>query len=331
MEFLPTVDPGDNLVVEWNEMFSMGVGDLRQAPYGELPPGNYAFHVQGVDIFGVPTGMEALLKVIVPPPFWRMPWFWGVVFMGITAMMFGAGRYAVRHKMRREMLRLEHQQELERERVRIAHDIHDDLGVRITRIALLTAVAEVNSTYSEKARADFGRVSQMSRELVSALYETVWAVNPENDNLDALGNYLCQMIHQLCEQAKLSCRLRVPELPSDVQVASQLRHNVILAVKEAINNIIKHARATEVAFQVTFERDILTISITDNGSGFDAANRMMGNGNGLSNMKLRLEAVGGRCNIETSEGKGTTILMHVTARLVESPGEKSTLPREAGI
>jgi signal transduction histidine kinase len=107
-----------------------------------------------------------------------------------------------------------------------------------------------------------------------------------------------------------------------VQVASQLRHNVILAVKEAINNIIKHASASEVAFQVTFERDVITISINDNGSGFDTANRAIGNG--LGNMKLRLEGIGGRCNIESSAGKGTTILMHVTARPVDFHAEKDT-------
>jgi len=181
---------------------------------------------------------------------------------------------------------------------------------------------------SSSARSEFDRISQMARDTVSALYETVWAVNPENDNLDALGNYLCQMVHQLCAQAKLSCRLHVPELPRDVQVASQLRHNVILAVKEAINNIIKHASASEVAFQVTFDRHVLTISIYDNGSGFDTANRMMGNG--LGNMKLRLEAIGGRCNIESSAGRGTTILMHVTARQADSHGEKHS-SRESGI
>src|SRR4029078_6810005 len=135
---------------------------------------------------------------------------------------------------------------LENERLRIAQDLHDDFGARGTEISIASALAKKKPNRPDTARGGFARISTLSRDLVTALYETVWAVNPENDNLDALGNYLCQMVHQLCEQAKLSCRLRVPELPRDVQVASQLRHNVILAVKEAINNIIKHASATEV-------------------------------------------------------------------------------------
>jgi signal transduction histidine kinase len=117
--------------------------------------------------------------------------------------------------------------------------------------------------------------------------------------------------------------LRIPELPRDVQVASQLRHNIILAVKETVNNIIKHASASEVAFQVTFEGDLLTISISDNGSGFDTANQLTGNG--LANMKQRLEAIGGRCKIESSTGKGTTILMHVAARAANSRREMHSL------
>ncbi len=151
--------------------------------------------------------------------------------------------------------------------------------------------------------------------MVSALYETVWAVNPENDNLDALGNYLCQMINQLCDQAQLRCRLHVPSLPPDVQLASQMRHDIILAVKEATHNIIKHARATEVSFRLTFANNVLTIAIHDNGVGFDSASNA--DGNGLINMKRRLENLGGRCVVESRPGQGTTITLRVTARAVD--------------
>src|SRR5262249_56939930 len=177
-------------------------------------------------------------KFVVSPPFWKTAWFWGAMSAIFIGAVLGLARYVTWHRMRRELLVLKSQQELERERLRIAQDIHDDLGARVTQISLLSAMAQDNPGVSSAASSEFNRISQMARDTVSALYETVWAVNPENDNLDALGNYLCQMVHQLCEQAKLSCRLRVPDLPSDVQVASQLRHNVILAVKEAINNII---------------------------------------------------------------------------------------------
>ena len=230
----------------------------------------------------------------------------------IALAIFGTGRYVTWNKMRREMAHLRVQQELERERLRIARDIHDDLGVRITRIALLTAVGEVNSSYSEKARADFGRVSQMSRELVSALYETVWAVNPENDNLDALGNYLCQMINRLCEQSEFRSRFYVADLPKDVQISSPARNNISMAVKEAVHNVIKHAHASELVVRIEFASNLLKISLKDDGRGFQLAGQR--DGHGLTNMKGRMESIGGQCLIESEPGKGTTVHLQLTIR-----------------
>ncbi len=301
----PVVTPGDDLVVEWNEMYSLGMGDFRFARYDNLLPGTYNFRVEEVDIFGKPTGVEASLGVLVPPPFWRMPWFWGAVVVGIMAAAFGAWRYLAWYGIRREMLKLKSQQALERERLRIAHDIHDDLGARVTQISLLSAMSVDNPAFPEKARAEFDKISRMTRELVSALYETVWAVNPENDNLDALGNYLCQMVNQLCERFQFRCRFHMSELPREIQVSSQTRHNISMAVKEAIHNVIKHAKASEVVINIALTGNLLSVSVQDDGRGFmpDAHPP----GNGLTNMKRRLEDIGGKCFVESQPGKGATV------------------------
>jgi signal transduction histidine kinase len=306
----PKVAPGDNLVLEWNEMFSMGVSDLHQANYGKLPAGSYSFRVEEVNIFGMPTGLGASMNVLVRPAVWRRAWFWSAASIAIAMAIFGTGRYVTWNKMRREMAQLRVQQELERERLRIARDIHDDLGVKITRIALLTAVAEGNSSYSEKARSDFGRVSEMSRELVSALYETVWAVNPENDNLDALGNYLCQMINRLCEQSEFRTRFYVADLPKDIQISSPARNNISMAVKEAVHNVIKHAGASELVVRIEFANNVLKILLKDDGRGFEQSSQ--GGGNGLTNMKQRMESIGGQCLIEGEPGKGTSVHLQFT-------------------
>ncbi len=321
----PAVNPGDDLVVEWNEMFSMGVGHLLTAKYDNLRFGTYKFMVQELDIFGKPTGAEASLSVLVPPPFWRMPWFWGAALVGITAAVFGAWRYLAWYRIRREMSQLKGQQALERERLRIAHDIHDDLGARVTQISLLSAMSVDNPAFPEKARADFDRISTMSRELVSALYETVWAVNPENDNLDALGNYLCQMLNQLCERSQFRCRFHVLDLPREMLVSSQTRHNITMAVKEAVHNVIKHADASELVMHMAFTGNLLAISIKDNGRGFAPNGHLAGNG--LANMKRRLEDVGGKCFIESQPGKGATVHIELVIKLAGKNGQPQPLQR----
>jgi signal transduction histidine kinase len=144
---------------------------------------------------------------------------------------------------------------------------------------------------------------------VSALYETVWTVDPENDNLDELGNYICQIVNQLCERAQFRCRFYVVDLPSDVQVSSQTRHNISMAVQEAVHNVIKHAGAAEVTIDIKFTNDLLTVTVRDDGGGFKPVGDS--GGNGLINIKKRLSDIGGNCIIESQLGKGTTIQMSV--------------------
>jgi signal transduction histidine kinase len=244
-----------------------------------------------------------------------------VIFVAASA---AGARYRTAYKLRRELQRLEQQRELEQERLRIARDIHDDLGARVTQISLLSAMAPDHPGFPQNARADFDRISRMSRDLVSALYETVWAVNPENDNLSALGNYLRQVTSQLCELAQLRCRLYIPALPRDVLVSSQTRHNITMAVKEAVHNAIKHASASEVTVRVTFAESWLTVSIQDNGCGFQAAG--LPSGNGLANMKRRLEDLGGNCVVESQPGRGTSVHLRLMIGSAEPNDSQKAFP-----
>lgn len=309
MDSAPKVVPGEHLVVEWNEMFSIGIGDAGTAYYNSLPSGSYQFEVEETTAMGMPTGNAAQLALVVPEPFWKKAWFSGAVGLMLVSMIAAVSRYIVWRRTRQEMLHLKSQRALEQERLRIAHDIHDDLGARVTQISLLSGMAQKNESLPEKARTDFDRISQMSRDLISALYETVWAVNPENDNLDALGNYLCQMVNQMCEPARLSCRLDVQDLPKDIQVSSQIRHNITLAVKESLHNVIKHAKATEVVMCITFDGMFLLITIRDNGLGFESGDPT--SGNGLKNIRLRLGSIGGVSSVESHPGEGTTVTMRL--------------------
>ncbi len=317
----PAVSPGDHLVIEWNEMYSIGIGDSHAIRYENLPAGNYRFRVIGVDTMGKPAGFETSLAVVVPQPFWRATWFWFVIIASMTALMIGSWRYVLWNRMRREVAILKNQQALERERLRIAHDIHDGLGARVTQISMVSSRAQNNQSFPEMARAEFDRISKISRELVSALYETVWAVDPENDNLDELGNYLCQIVNQMCDQAQFRCRFYAEHLPRDVQVSSQTRHNISMAAQEAVHNVIKHAGAAEVTITIEFTNDLLAITVRDDGRGFKPVDNSIGNG--LANMKQRLSDIGGGCLIESQPGKGTTVQMSVEIKSSGKPSAKN--------
>ncbi len=246
-----------------------------------------------------------MLTVVIPEVLWRKPWFWVVTAAAGFAALLALNRYAVHRKLHEELLLLRQERMIEQERLRIARDIHDDLGARATHISLLSATAEEHAFSAEKARASFEQISTLTRDLVFALYQTVWAVNPENDNLEALANHLCQISSKLCESAKLSCRLRVSELPRSIPVSSEVRHQLSMAVSEAIHNAIKHAGAKEITLSVSMENSRLAIAVRDDGIGFDPAQAERGNG--LGNMRRRLEEIGGTFAIESSPGRGTVV------------------------
>jgi signal transduction histidine kinase len=304
----PQVRPGDKLILEWNESYTMGL-NVMEAHYPSLPPGKYRFRVAEASPLGVPTGAEASLALRVPLPFWQLTWFWAAT-AGVVA---GGGTFGVRYrawlKMRAEMLEIKHQRALEQDRLRIARDIHDDLGARVTQISLISAVAQEKSIPDE-ARADFDRISRLCREIVSAMYDTIWAVNPENDNLDEMVNQACQKAHELCQHAQIRCRVDVCDLPEHIPLSSQTRHNVMMTVKEALHNVIKHARATEVTVRVAFDGKCLDLSITDNGSGFQPAAASAGNG--LVNMNRRIRDIGGSCRVESQPGQGASVRLRLS-------------------
>ncbi len=308
-EIAPAVHPGNRLVVEWNEMYSIGEAKLNSAFYPNLPAGNYRFHVMGVDLMGKPDGEEASLNVFVLQPLWKRPWFWIVSMLLVLVAMFGIFRYVVWQRMQREMLHLRNQRAMEGERLRIARDIHDDLGARVTQISMISASTLQDSTLSTKTREELTQIKQMSRDLISALYETVWTVNPEYDDLDALGNYLCQMVNQLCKQTLFRCRLQVAELPKQIQVSSQIRHNIAMAVKEAVNNAVKHSQGSEIGLQLRLEDSMLKITVQDNGCGFQLEG--CDPGHGLKNIKRRLEDIGGSCLIESNRPGGTSVHLNL--------------------
>ncbi len=301
----PVITPGQKLFAEWNDMFSIGMGAPSTIAYDNLPPGHYRFALERLTMLGVPTGEISFLEFEIPVPFWKAQWFWGVALLSVLAGLFLGQQYRASRRLQAENLRLAQQQVLERERIRIAQDIHDDLGAQVAQISLVSAMAEISVTADPVSKQTFQQITELSRKLVGSLYATVWVVNPENDNLEAVGNYLCQIFNQMISHAGLDCWMEVPTLPSDLPISSHQRHNLAMAVKEGTHNIIKHARATETRMIIRFENSILDISIEDNGIGFDA--KSVKPGNGMGNLICRLQDIGGSAEIKRRPEGGTQV------------------------
>lgn len=302
----PELTPGESLTFQWEEVYSIGAADFGRADYTNLPAGLYRFRMEALDLMGVPTGRSFSRLVIVPVAAWKTLWFWAAVGVALFGMVTAGWRLAESRRMKRQVMDLERQRALERERFRIAQDIHDDLGARVAQISLLSSTAQEKESLSvAEARAELGMVSRMSRELVAALYETVWAVSPENDHLDSLVSYIGQVADQMCAVAGIKCRFAIQDMPPAIFIAGPVRHNVIMAVKEALHNVITHGRASEIQIGIRQEQDVLRIQLTDNGCGFDPAASVRGNG--LDNMERRLRSIGGRCSVESQPGAGTKI------------------------
>jgi signal transduction histidine kinase len=211
----------------------------------------------------------------------------------------------------------EQQRALAQERARIARDLHDDLGSSLTEISMLATSSPGLQLPAKEVTDRMETIAGRSRHLVHALDEIVWAVDPERDRLASVARYLASYAEEYLAGLKVACRVQIPNSFPEQVVSGEVRHNLFLAVKEALNNAVRHGGATEVAFRVRVSEDGLRILITDNGKGFDAIERA--NGNGLSNLNHRLEQLHGHCELESTPGAGTTVALHVPMPALVNP------------
>jgi signal transduction histidine kinase len=209
--------------------------------------------------------------------------------------------------------RVEHQRTMEQERARIAHDLHDDLGSGITEISMLAARAKSATAPDEKRNTYLGQAGDKAREMVTALDEIVWAMNPAHDSLASLVSYFCLYADRFLGLANITWRLESPSALADQVVDSRQRHQLFLAFKEALNNVVRHSGATEVRLKIQAEQGELHLAIADNGRGLRLAGRTE-EMDGVDNMRSRIEKLGGRFEINGEAGKGTTVRFHVPSK-----------------
>jgi ligand-binding sensor domain-containing protein/signal transduction histidine kinase len=281
-------------------------GDIRFASYPRLPPGNYEFHVRACNEDGIWSESDAVLAVHVLPPFWRTWWFLSASVLCLLGMIAGSVYYISTQRLHRQLESLRQQEALEKERARIARDLHDQLGANLTQVALLSEMAEADKNAPQEVEAHARQIFQTARETTHALDEIVWTVNPSNDTLDGLINYVCKYAQEFLAMADLRYRLDVPSQLPATPISPELRHNVFLAAKESVNNVVKHARATSAWLRLHLEPHQFTLEIEDNGRGIAAADEKKGR-SGLRNMRKRMEDIGGKFEMTKGAEGGTKV------------------------
>ncbi len=200
--------------------------------------------------------------------------------------------------------------ELERVRKRIATDLHDDVGSSLTRISLLSEVVRQKVGHGDASlETPLSSIAGLSRELVDSMSDIVWAINPSRDHLSDLSQRMRHFVSDLCTARHIDVRFRTPSADRDIGVGANVRREVFLLFKEAVNNMVRHSGCSEADIDFSAEPHQLLLRVSDNGRGFDPGG--VNAGHGIRSMHERTEALGGRLDVLSQPGHGTTLVFTV--------------------
>lgn len=279
----------------------------RSATYSRMPAGNYQFHVLACNNSGVWNQNGALLRFTVVPFFWQTWWFRLGLIVAFTAGLIALVYYISLRRLHQKLFRLEQESAVQKDRARIAKDLHDDLGANLSQIAMLSELAQTDLEKPAQAHGHIDQIFRTARLLTRSLDEIVWAVNPRNDTLDGFVVHICQFAPEFLRTAGIRPRLDMPlDLPP-VKLAPNVRHQLYLAFKEALHNVVKHAGATEVWLRLEIKGHTLVLIVEDNGRGFETDTLSQNGADGLMNLRHRMEDIGGKFEQQSEPARGTRV------------------------
>lgn len=263
-------------------------------------------NVWKVSLQGRSHDQAQLVDLVIPIPIIQQPWFWVLCMLILLSLVFAWWRYLV-------WTRLQHELKLEQERSRIARDLHDELGAGLSEIAMLSEVIREDLRQPGVVEPYVERISDSASEMTQTLDEIVWAINPMNDTLEKFISFVCEFAQAYLQPAGIHCRLDMPGEVTAMEVNSTIRHQLCMALKECLHNVVKHAHAQEVRIRITMEALLLNLRVADDGIGFvpDLQSNPSGTSDGLSNLRQRMAAIDGRCEIYSEPGRGTIVLLQV--------------------
>jgi signal transduction histidine kinase/ligand-binding sensor domain-containing protein len=285
-------------------------GNKGEIQYANLSAGKYRILLKAASSNGTESANTITIDFVIHPPFWKTWWFLSLIYILLLIILLFVVRYISQRNLKEKLLRLEKEQAVEKERNRISRDMHDDLGSGLTKIAIMSEVVKKQIHEPEKAKQQLERISDSSRELVDNLQDIIWVLNPKNDTLDSLAAYIREYALKYFEPFETAVHFNYPSKFADIKLSEETRRNIFLVIKESFNNIAKHAWCNHVTITIIQTHSLLRLEIEDDGKGFDVKNvRLFGNG--LLNMKNRIEQVGGEYTIESQAGKGTKMTIEI--------------------
>lgn len=279
-------------------------GARRIAYYTNLRPGDYRFRVIAANNHGVWNETGASLALHLAPHFYQTWWFRFLCGGVVLLIAYSFFRWKINNERRLQLL--EKKFAVADERKRIAQDMHDQIGAQLTQFTLASELAEEQTAPAPAAVDPTTKPADLARAVVRSLDEIVWATEPAKDTLESLAAYVCQYVKEFLTATPMRLRLKIPERIPAHPLAGRVRHNLFLAVKEALNNAVKHSSATEIFIGLKLSAASFELLIEDNGCGFSAINSQF-DGNGLSNMRERIQDAGGKFTLESEAGRGTKI------------------------
>ena len=273
-------------------------GNKHEANYTHVPPGNYIFRVKGANNDGVWNEEGAWVQIIITPPFWQTWWFRLAVAMAVIGFLVVLYNYRVSKLL-----------EIERTRLRIARDLHDDVGSSLSSIALTAELLQKELATNGLVNRQLARVYETAQKLSRNLKEIVWAIDPQRDKFNDLLLHIKEVAEELLGQKGITYTFDLPQEDLPQSLKMEFRRNLFLIYKELLHNVVKHAEATKVEIALTRMNGTLQLQVADNGKGF--CEQAGGNGNGLKSMRARAGELHGRFEIDSRPERGTRVILSV--------------------
>jgi signal transduction histidine kinase len=294
------------VTLEWKDAYSIGWAGPARIAYSYLPAGHYRLRIQPLTTEGFPAGAETLVPVQVFPPFHQTLGFQILVLSLGTVGVFLITRRVQRRKLHAEVEAMNRHKALLDERLRIARDLHDSLGSDLTHLALLSDLAQRQSR--DATPAPYEQIFESAKSLTRRVDEIVWALNPAQDSLPQFIDFIANHSQKFLNSAQIRCRLHLPADPPTLPLPSPIRHDLFLALKEALHNIVKHSGASEVRLHLEVESSSLRILLEDNGQGIPPNATA---GNGTESIRSRIQRIGGTLNVSQPPGGGITLAFQI--------------------